>query len=213
VFDVGASEGQWTEAIGRVFPDAEFHMFEPLASASAQYAQRAPRADQQHVLHEIAATDANGPVTIHISEDQYSSSVHGHPTASRAVTTPGWRLADYCQEKRIPTPDLLKVDVQGSADAVLRGCEPFLDQVGVVHLETWLRRGYGPGTPLLTELIDWLRPRGFVLIELGNQYLTSWNEILHIDGFFMNKRLIESLRANVPEPKRVEWFAQRVQAA
>jgi hypothetical protein len=62
-------------------------------------------------------------------------------------------------------------------------------------------------------LIDWLRPRGFVLVELGNQYLTSWNEILHIDGFFMNKRLIESLRVDVPESRRVEWFAQRVQAA
>lgn len=129
------------------------------------------------------------------------------------MTIPGWRLADYCQEKKISVPDLLKVDVQGSEDAVLRGCEPFLDQVGVVHLETWLRRGYGPGTPLLTELIDWLRPRGFVLVELGNQYLTSWNEILHIDGFFMNKRLIESLRVDVPESRRVEWFAQRVQAA
>lgn len=164
-------------------------------------------------MHEIAATDANGPVTIHISEDQYSSSVHGHPTSSRAVTIPGWRLADYCTERKIPSPDLLKVDVQGSEDAVLRGCEPFLDRVGVVHLETWLRRGYGPGTPLLTELIDWLRPRGFVLVELGNQYLTSWNEILHIDGFFMNKRLIETLRADVPEPQRVEWFAKRVQAA
>jgi hypothetical protein len=41
VFDVGASEGQWTEAISRVFPQAEFHLFEPLASASAQYAAHA----------------------------------------------------------------------------------------------------------------------------------------------------------------------------
>jgi FkbM family methyltransferase len=88
----------------------------------------------QRTLHEIAATDVNGPVTIHISEDQYSSSVHGHPSSSRAVTIPGWRLADYCQEKKISVPDLLKVDVQGSEDAVLRGCEPFLDQVGAVHL-------------------------------------------------------------------------------
>lgn len=38
VFDVGASEGQWTEAISQVFPQAEYHLFEPLASASAQYA-------------------------------------------------------------------------------------------------------------------------------------------------------------------------------
>lgn len=213
VFDVGASEGQWSEAISKVFPSARFELFEPLAKAADSYGDMLGpvlKRNENFTLHPIAATDANGEVVIHISADNYSSSMHGHASSTRSVSTQGWRLADYCREKSLDAPQLLKVDVQGAEDKVIRGCGEMLNRIDVIHLETWLRRGYGPNTPLLTEMIEQLREHQFVLVETGNQFITQWNEILHIDGFFLRKDFILELkRASAGDP--VLWFGNAVQ--
>ena len=38
IFDVGGSDGSWTRKIMPLFPQADFHLFEPLADIAESYA-------------------------------------------------------------------------------------------------------------------------------------------------------------------------------
>jgi hypothetical protein len=37
IFDIGASNGTWSTLINQIFPDATFHLFEPLAAIREDY--------------------------------------------------------------------------------------------------------------------------------------------------------------------------------
>ena len=64
----------------------------------------------------------------------------------------------------------MKLDVQGAERLILKGGEQTLQHADVLFLETWLQRAYGPDTPLLTEMIEFLEQAGFALVDFGEQF-------------------------------------------
>jgi hypothetical protein len=60
----------------------------------------------------------------------------------------------------------------------------------VLFLETWLTRGYGPDTPLLTEMIDFLTPAGFTLVDLGEQFRDERHRVYSVDAVFFSDELL-----------------------
>ena len=72
-------------------------------------------------------------------------------------------LDDYIQQKVLPLPEMLKLDVQGAELLILEGGIEALRSAKLLQLEVWFSRGYGSATPLFHELIDYLSPSGFVL--------------------------------------------------
>jgi FkbM family methyltransferase len=71
-------------------------------------------------------------------------------------------------ELGIPSPDILKADVQGLELEVLKGFGPALDAVSFVELETCLEPIY-VGQPTLPEVYVFMSRRGFVLRDLKPQ--------------------------------------------
>jgi hypothetical protein len=68
--------------------------------------------------------------------------------------------------EKLPTPDLLKLDVQGYELEVLRGAEATLRQTRAVLCEVSFREFY-TGQPLFTEVVAYLGARGFTLHALA----------------------------------------------
>jgi len=79
----------------------------------------------------------------------------------------------------------------------LRGFEKNLAGVEVLLLETWLSRGYGPNTPLIHELIEFLLPHGFYMFELGSCYRNSEGSLISQDFFFVNKNNSSGLTSDL----------------
>src|SRR5574341_307489 len=169
IYDIGASTGVWSECISRVLPAAQFHMFEPLSGAvdfySADLQNRLGRMPNLH-LHPIALGATEGTVPMFVARDGYGSSLHDRgdiPEVKERVQVPVRRLDDYVAEQRLPPPDAIKIDTQGGEEAIMSGARNALASAQVLFLETWFQRFYGPKTPLLNEIIDFLRPHGFSL--------------------------------------------------
>lgn len=205
VYDVGSSNTSWSSMMRRRLPGAAFHLFDPLArdyggtfanfDMSLRWAVPPAIAVDlkpiaEYISHAVALGDRNGECEM--LTDQYGFGSTTLPTApgkpewwKKRVAVPMRRLDDLVEETGIPAPTLMKIDTQGSELAILRGAERTVESCELLLLETWLYRDYGPQTPVLGELIEWLTPRGFVLFDLGHRF---WDRDTHrlysVDAYF-----------------------------
>jgi hypothetical protein len=85
---------------------------------------------------------------------------------------------------------VIKIDVQGAERLILTGGRQTMATAKVLFLETWLTRGYGPDTPLLTEMIDFLTPAGFTLVDLGEQFRDERHRVYSVDAVFFSDELL-----------------------
>lgn len=75
---------------------------------------------------------------------------------------PAKRFDSLISSGTVPTPDFVKLDVQGYELAVLKGFGRHLDHVLGVRLETHVRQMYKQ-QPLFHEILDFMVSRGFLL--------------------------------------------------
>jgi FkbM family methyltransferase len=194
VYDVGASNGMWSETIATVVPNASFELFEPLAaysSYSSDLSARLRRMQHAH-LNEIALGENTGEQLLCVADDLYGSSLldRGDIFTTDRIPVKVFRLDDFVKENRLPSPQLIKIDCQGVEDSIIRGGINTVSQADVLFLETWLVRGYGPKTPLLTELIELLRSLSFAIVEIGEKFFDERHRLYSVDAFFCSERFI-----------------------
>jgi FkbM family methyltransferase len=77
-------------------------------------------------------------------------------------------FSDLAQEMNLPSPDIVKVDVQGMELEVLSGLGPMLAQVTCVEVEVNFEQLY-TGQPVLSDVYRFMRERGFGLRDLQPQ--------------------------------------------
>jgi len=181
IYDVGSSDGIWSAVSTRVFPTARFELFEPLVEISEEYrgwlqasheTKRFP-ASAEVQAHPVALGRRNGTCQMTVYPSAVGSTslaLRGLPEGARAVKVPSWKLDAYSRREKLPPPDLLKLDTQGSELEILQGAKALLPKVSAILCECWLFRGYGAQTPLWIEIADFLAPIGFFIYDMGWQY-------------------------------------------
>ena len=176
VIDIGANVGQFTLCAREYLPDADVIAFEPLASAARRF--RAVHGDDRRVrLVEAAVGPDAGSQSLHVSKAADSSSLLPIGAGQRALfpgtdeshleTVRVVRLEDEMTDSGVPTPTLVKIDVQGFELEVLRGCESRLDRIDLVYVECSFIELY-EGQALAGEVVAWLGERGFRLAGIGS---------------------------------------------
>lgn len=197
IFDIGANIGVWSREVQKIFPNARFEMFEPLigqnqeTTASAVFGQ-IPNSR----LHSVALSDKNSTAKFKILDRLgVGSSLlvleSDHKKDIKIISCDTARLDDFVEINRLPQPDFMKLDTQGSELKILKGSVETLKNTSFLLVETWARRGYGPETPLFHELSDWLYGQGFILFDMlslddGRE---SNGEIRWFDALFIRKDL------------------------
>lgn len=178
ILDVGANDGGFAKSVVRHFPAATLHCFEPLPGP-AQALRRWARDSgfSQIVVHEVALSDQEGQAELIEHVDHSASSSLLPPTAeARALfpftartkmtrvaltTLDAWAEA----EPRALGRSLLKLDVQGLEDRVLRGALRTMNGVDACIVEVNIARLY-EGQAQFATLVDALQQAG--LAYYGN---------------------------------------------
>jgi len=109
---------------------------------------------------------------------------HIKPTKKRSITLDALLVAE-----KLPMPDFIKLDTQGSEIDILRGGEKTLQHVSLLYIECPLIK-YNEGAPVLDEYLDYTRKIGFIPYEICEQHL-SHDVLVQIDIMFIRKSVYE----------------------
>jgi FkbM family methyltransferase len=163
VIDVGASQGIWSYAVSRFFPDARFILVDPLVSrydrsVLQNHMSSIPRVEYA----EVAISNKVGRASFQVPRDLYGASLL-HPTDFRtydsveiAVTT----LDQLASERDVTGRGILKADVQFAEHLVLEGARELLPRLDAIVLELSLLR-YEKRAQTFLEMLNLLDSLGF----------------------------------------------------
>jgi FkbM family methyltransferase len=210
IFDIGSSHARWSWQISHLFPEAAFHLSEPLVDYKPDYQKgtTGALADWPNLrIHKIAVGNRNGSTLFGSDEAGYSASTLVTEPSNEfpeVFKVPIRRLDSYVAEFGLPNPDVLKVDVQGGEIAVLKGADSLLKDVRLVQIETWLRRSYDGKTPLLHEIMEYLGRVSFQPVEFGDLYYDEFHQIYALDAFFAHSELLDQCRGRLPKKPLID---------
>jgi FkbM family methyltransferase len=144
IVDIGASDGSYSEYLDEFFQPAAIHAFEPLADEQAKLA--ALRSRMPHLtVHPIALSDhsgeadffrnAYGPASSLLPVTDYSRQAFPETAQHRRSRVAVVELDDALPVDTLEPDILVKIDVQGAEDRVIRGGQRLFSAAKIVLIE------------------------------------------------------------------------------
>ena len=196
IIDVGANEGQFSDRIRILFPDAFIHAFEPLPIVF-QTLEKNFENDQKFKAYNLGLGENKEELELY--ENEYSpSSSFLKLTASMAdnfenaiktkkVTVFADRMDQLFSSQKIDSPLLIKIDVQGFEDKVISGGTGTLQKAQVIICELSFV-GLYEGQLLFGDLYEKFKELGFVFAGVVEQVKSpETNQVLQADGIFIKQ--------------------------
>ncbi len=192
VYDVGAASGTFAAAAASLRDVSCVFAFEPLPNSFSQLQKRAQGNPKLRCFN-VALGDERGAATLFGSsvpdtsslliataqlEELVPTALNGGEVAVEVVT-----LDDFVDRAGLPPPDLVKIDVQGFEDRVIRGGERTIACADYCVIELSFERLYHE-SPLFDDIHAQLHDLGFRLAGFFGRLRDARGRILQTDGIF-----------------------------
>jgi FkbM family methyltransferase len=195
ILDIGANEGQFAREMRAKFPHAHIISVEPLPGPFATLASWA-KADGNATALNLALGEAEAvlQINVHLDHSTSSSLLATHAegldtfpemTRQHSAETPVRRLDDVLAEinRAVGENTLLKLDVQGFEEMVLRGAPKTLERVGALLTEVCIDPLY-EGQAEFFALCRIAREAGLRYAGNYSQYCAKDGHVIFLDAFF-----------------------------
>jgi FkbM family methyltransferase len=191
ILDVGAYNGEWSQMVHQIFPDASILMIEaqpklkPILEAIA-----AAHAEKIHFRPALLGAERRDEVEFYqmdIPITTGSSLYEEQTTHPRSVLRlPMVRLDDLVAELSVGQFQMIKLDVQGAELDVLRGATSTLADVEVLIMEMSLVQ-YNKGAPLFAETVRVMEDLGFRMFDIYPVVRNSAGILLQVDAMMLQR--------------------------
>jgi FkbM family methyltransferase len=197
VVDVGANEGQWTNAFLDLISPEKLIMIEPgpvaFAALQKRFGSRANIA-----LHNVAIGETNGVTTLRVTRDSTGASVLPPREEMRELIGGNWSVETEveCPMRTLdtllaglPEISLLKIDVQGYEKEALAGAAETLAKTKFLLIELNYMPQYVGGS-WFAEIHELLTGKfGFVLVDATKPLCLNGRASMS-DGLYVNEALV-----------------------
>jgi FkbM family methyltransferase len=196
IFDVGANVGQTAAEYLKIFPSAQIHSFEPFPESCRQIERNVQ--SSRVTAHNVAVADKAGTSLLNVCRASHMNSLLAvAPTGPThmgglkaemigAVEVATITLDDFCEEQRIDSIDILKLDTQGSELLVVNGACRLLRShaVNVIYTEVNFAQLYD-GQASFDDIWRGLEDFGYRLFGLynlkaGRDFLLGYGDAIFV---------------------------------
>ena len=201
VLDIGANIGQYVEELRAAGYRKRIVSFEPLSSAHAALVHRSARDANWSIAPRMALGDAENEQRIHIAGNSFSSSLLEMGELHRqAAPTAAYVASETVQVRRLDgvAPEyvrdgercLIKIDVQGYEQRVLKGAPQTLARAAALQFEASLTPLYD-GEATLQALVEYVTASGLELWSLLPAFTDPRSgRLLQVDCFFVRPGML-----------------------
>lgn len=195
VLDVGANVGQFARQIHSVLPDASIYSFEPLSDCFAELVSNMKHVPNFHAYN-FALGDKDCEARIHKNKYRPATSILPmEDSCKEAYPFTGEESEEAIKIRRLDDLAsgldghgglLIKIDVQGYEDKVIRGGWSTIGRAKVLLIETAFKRLY-KGQPLFEDIQGMLKQIGYSYAGSLEQYPNPVDgSPLQEDSIFVN---------------------------
>ena len=176
IFDVGAYIGEVAATYKKIFPNATIYCFEPFEDSFQKLMRLA--SDKSIKPYQMAVSDSVGRIKLHVNVDPSCNSffpiakhsVRYYPKAAEnieVIEVNTTTIDHFCDTQRIPTIDILKLDVEGAEIRALKGAHNKLSKqdISIIYTEVMFIPHY-KGACMFHELTSFLSQCDYTLFNL-----------------------------------------------
>ena len=170
VCDIGANAGFYTLGLARlVGAGGRVLAFEPLPRNVWKIRRHLTLNHVTNVvLHDCALSDVTGTLRFSEGESDFTGKIWDE---GGDLEVPSVRLDQFLQEQSLPDPGLLKIDVEGAEDRVLKGARELLHRAHPVLVLAL----HGPEQK--TRCFEILRAFGYRVLGLGGKSIIDSSDL------------------------------------
>jgi FkbM family methyltransferase len=192
LMDIGASEGNFSFAISRLYKIKRAVLVEPIPARLPHLNTLFP--DNKFEILNLAVSDKEGEAEFYISDYDVLSSLFkikddhnnhfniGLPVKAMVKTS---TLDKISSQSRLNEIDLIKVDVQGAEHLVLQSGLETLKRTKLVFTEFSYKPMYD-GSSTFFDIYTILNHNNFRLVNVSEAYKLANGEIIQGDALFIN---------------------------
>ena len=181
VFDVGACAGFFSKNLRYVLPNAQYYLFEANVSYFSQLIE--PNFNSFIVtLSDEDNREVDFWVGLNTGDSYYKETTTIYDTLNYKKMVCR-SLDSMIAEKKLPIPNFLKIDTQGSELDILRGAKSIMGKTEMILCECPIIE-YNKGAPKMTEYLDFFKSYDYIPVEITHVHRAE-DTILQIDFLFV----------------------------
>ena len=197
IIDIGANDGQYAIKMRKIFPQAKIFSFEPVKKCFLKLEENF-NADKNFKAFNIALGERPGKAQINRNEFTPASSIlkvadllkqhFSYAIASEVEDIKIEKLDDVISDSDLLSPIMIKIDVQGFEDKVIKGGVETIKSAKIIIIETSFRELY-EGQPLFDNIYKYLTDLGFIYHgSVGQIKSNEDRRVLQEDSVFVSSR-------------------------
>lgn len=187
IYDIGARHGYWSDYVSR-HHKAEFILFEANDEHEEALSRRGFQFFTGILSDEEKWVDWYGQLGTGDSYYKENTSFSDNIVPKKKKTQ---TLDGLIKNHNLPTPDLIKLDTQGSEIDILLGGGLALSAAKFVYIECSLVN-YNDGAPQIADYINFMSSEGFIPYDLCEEHRKA-NALIQIDILFVKKEIYSLL--------------------
>ncbi len=197
--DIGAHRGLFTKLIAKHFELEKSYLIEPIVDNYNVLVNTFEHSNYE-IINSAISDLAEQKIEFHINNYDETSSILNirkdidelsniDSSLNKKVYVESNTLDVIFNKYKIKEISLLKIDVQGCEDLVIKGAGGALKNTKFVWVETSFKPLY-ENSALFQDIYSLMTTNNFILLEISSGYRSEIQELLQADLLFANKDLI-----------------------